>query len=799
MRHFQPHAIALALLALASTSAALGQSTTPTSSTASAGSTELKKISVAGEGDDLGTGLMIEDDTAKAKSTVTRAQIEKTRSSSNPFQALNLNPGVNASSYDATGLFGGSLRVRGFNSDQMGFTINGAPVNDSGSFAVYPQEYTDSENLCEMFVTQGATDTEAPHVGASGGNVGLSTCGPEAEHRVRVAYSIGDLDYRRTFVRVDTGKIGDLSAFISASKSKVDKWRGKGGADREHIDAAVEYTAGQDRYSATLLYNNALTNNFRGLTLAQVKSEGYDADYATTIPQHLTPVAGTAQNESSIASGTAYYKYALNPFRNVLLTAAANVQLSPALRLDIEPYYWYGYGTGGVQQTSLAESNSGSKLGGGIGDLNGDGDTLDTVMVYRGSVTETHRPGVTTKLSYTQDNHHILGGLWLERAEHRQTQPATYVTNDGSIGSLWLDNDSKLVRLQDGSLYQGRNWKTISTGVSVFVQDGIDLMDDKLRLTPSLSWRSLDRDFHNYANYGSGGGADYQDSRTYSRFLPGLSASYQFTPEWQGFASVSKNFRTPGNFELAYAVSSVSYTDGDVSSSTVKNTTHVKPETSVNMDLGTRYRGEWFDASATLFYVDFKNRIASSWDESEQAKVDSNVGGSRMRGLELEVGSHPIHGFSAYASATYTKSTINDDLKTASGTTTYTANTSGKQFPDTPKGMFALSGQWAQGPYLINLSGKYTSTRFLTLTNDQAIPGYITLDLNAAYQLPSLPFVKSALIRLNITNLGNKRYFSANSGSGTSITTNATGTGASQPTVYPGAPRFTSVTFQADF
>ena len=147
MRTFKLNTVALAMFTMLG--AAHAQQTS-----------EVGKITVTGEGDKLGTGLIIDEDTPKAKSTVTKAQLEKTRSSSNPFQALALLPGVNSTSQDATGLFGGSLRVRGFNSDQMGFTIDGAPVNDSGSFSVFPQEYSDQENLCEIFVTQGATDTE---------------------------------------------------------------------------------------------------------------------------------------------------------------------------------------------------------------------------------------------------------------------------------------------------------------------------------------------------------------------------------------------------------------------------------------------------------------------------------------------------------------------------------------------------------------------------------------------------------------------------------------------------------------
>lgn len=786
------HATSLAVAALIALLAAPAQAQQ---------SSELGKITVTGEGDKLGTGLIVDEDSPKAKSTVTQAQLEKSRSSSNPFQALNLAPGVNAYSYDATGLFGGSLRVRGFNSDQMGFTINGAPVNDSGNFAVYPQEYTDSENLCEIFLTQGATDTEAPHVGASGGNVGLATCSPQDQFRVRAAQSLGQLNYTRSFLRVDTGRIGDFKAFASYSKSQVDKWKGDGQADRDHFDAAAEYKLGASKLAASLLYNRAINNNFRTLTLDQVNRLGYNADFSSAVPQHLAPVNGVAQNETTLAStstdGGAYYGYALNPFRNWLLTTQANIQLTDKTRLDIEPYYWYGYGTGGVQQTTLSESSLATRLGRGIADINKDGDTLDTVMVYRGSVTETNRPGVTMKVSHTEENHRILGGVWLERARHRQTQPATYVGNDGRIGDLWLKDN--LVTLNNGATYQGRDWLTVSTGKSLFVRDAIDLADGKLQLTPGLSWRSIQRDFTNYASYGTGGGADYEVSRSYSKLLPSLSASWQFDPNTQAFASLSKNMRAPSNFELSGAVTSVTYANGNVASSAVSVNDRVRTETSVNLDVGARFKNESLKGSATAFLVKFKDRIAAGYDPAAAGRFDMNVGDSTMKGVEFELGTVPVRGFSAYSSLTYTRSTISQDLLFNNGTTVYTAATAGQQFPDTPRWMAGLAAQYAAGPMMVNLQGKYTGSRAVTLTNDQTIPSYFTLDLNAAYEFEGFWVFKKPTLRLNVSNLLDKKYYLANSGSGSSFTVNATGTGASQPSLYMGAPRFTSLTFQVDY
>ena len=779
MRSFSLNVVALAMLAMLG--AAKAQTTT-----------ELNRVTVTGEGDKLGTGLLMDEDAPKARSSVTRAQLEKSRSSGNPFQALALLPGVNSSSFDATGLFGGNLRVRGFNSDQMGFTINGAPVNDSGSFAVYPQEYVDSENLCSLYITQGAPDTDAPHVGAVGGNVGIQSCAPEDVQRTRIALSGGQLGYLRLFGRVDTGKRGAFKGFVSVSDSHVNKWKGPGRADRKHLDAGAEYDLGSgNKLSASLLYNRSVNNNLQSFNQAGWAANGYYADFSSIVPQHVKPVAGTKQTDTN--PSPAYYGYSLNPFENYLLSGKASFGLTDRLRLDVNPYLWYGYGTGGVQQTTLSESSSSASLHGGIADINGDGDKLDTVLVYRGSLTKTYRPGATMSLTYVLDQHKINGGFWFERARHRQTQPAVTVDNSGNITDLWLGGN--LLTYNDGTTYQGRDQLTVSTGESVFLQDTIDLLDHKLQVTPAFSYRRINRAFENYANSGFNSGVNYSIDKTYGAALPSLAVSFQATDRLQVFSSLAKNFRAPGNYEYQGLATGVTFVNG-VGTATGALPLTVKQETSINLDLGARYKGDLFRASATAFYNKFKDRIASSFDPIENITHDFNVGDSTTKGLEVEAGTVPINGFSGYASLTYTKSTLDSDMQ-KSATTFYP--TAGKQFPDTPKGMAALSLQWADGPYLINVAGKYTTGRFLTLTNDVAIPAYTTVDLNAAWKLPnpSGAGFKNPIIRLNVSNIFNRQYFVANAGSGSSITIVGSTTGA--PFYYAGPPRFASMTFQVDY
>src|SRR5260221_11955997 len=80
---------------------------------------KLGTISITGEGDKLGTGQMIQEEAPKARSTTTRAALDKMRSTANPYQGLALLPGVNTFTSTATVLFASSIAVLGFNSGRL--------------------------------------------------------------------------------------------------------------------------------------------------------------------------------------------------------------------------------------------------------------------------------------------------------------------------------------------------------------------------------------------------------------------------------------------------------------------------------------------------------------------------------------------------------------------------------------------------------------------------------------------------------------------------------------------------------
>ncbi len=782
--------------------------------------TDVGTINVQGAPGGTDTGLIQQEETPKQRSSVNRDFIDKQGASSNPYQLINLLPGVNSFGYDATGLFGGNIRIRGFNSDQIGLTINGAPVNDSGNFALFPQEYLDQENICSIFVTQGSTDTDAPHVGATGGNIGVQSCPPKDTLGGQVATVFGSDAYRHNYARLDSGRfLNDMLKFyVSQSHSEADKFRGFGGANRDHTDAGARLDLGKGSFvDANFLYNRAINNNYRALTKQDIQKEGYYADFGTIAPVHVTPVGGTAQNDATFPQNVAnsistnapgtnssdgYYGFNLNPFKNYIGSATAHWQISPTMSAELVPYMWYGYGTGGNELQTASESIGGNRLHGGVRDFNGDGDTLDTRYFYNGSVTKTYRPGAIAKFNIDAFNNHVQIGYWYEKTRHQQTAPYIPIDSSGNVPDLWEADPKYWIKQQDGQPLQFRDWYTRNTVKTPYVQDTIGLFDDKLVLQGGVKHNSYDRNFVNSANQGTGAGADYTVDRDYSKTLPQLGATYHFTPEQSVFVNGAKNARAPNNTALSGLVTGGTYVNGVLQGYTLRDPDVIQ-ETSWNGDVGYRYAGDLWTFSGSVFYVNYDHRIATSYDPDRGISTDYNVGHSTSLGTELESSYKLTQQISLYGSATYLNSKIDNDFRFSQG---IYLPTTGKQFPGSPRWLGAFQTQFTQGPYYAFINAKYTGKVFDTLVNDDRIPGYTLVNLGTGYTFPSAGYIKDPTIRANIFNLFSKKYLSLNSGSGNSFKLNSVpivtpgGTKAAEiPNFYVGSPITFTVSLGASF
>ncbi|MCU7649247.1 TonB-dependent receptor family protein [Pseudomonas piscis] len=669
----------------------------------------------------LGNGHMIKEESAKARSTVTKEAMDQMAPTANAVDKLKYTPGINVSSTDATGLSGTSFTMRGMNSDQVGLSSDGFPINDSGDYSIYPNLMGDSENFSEVFVTQGSSEADGPHIGSSGGNIGLVTARPTKDFGVFVKQSVGSNNLRKSFARLNTGDLGGFKTWVSASHTEGDKWKGKGTLRADKIEWNTLFEDGNgNSTNAIFKYNKQENYNYNSVSKAQFQTQGRRVDYSES----------TVFKNGSVSQS---YKLNRNPFESLTASVTQRFQLRDDLSLTFNPYYVWSNGGSFSGQTATTLSSSSSKAGNY--DLTG----LPTGSYYRPSWTETWRPGMTTKLKWDLNEEHSLDfGYWYERARQRQTQPFIGIKANGAPENVWGDyNGSDQLVDRNGTTVQGRHQYTVTPAQKLWVQDTWQATPD-LTLTGALAYQYVERDGNNLGSL-----TDKAEKRNvrYHQFLPSFNAKYQIDPNNQAFYNVTRNMRTPPNYVL--------YNKGDSIS--------LKPELSWNQELGWRYSEEKMALSATLFYITFKDRQISTTDLNGDYVV-ANVGEVKNRGLELEWSGLLPHNFNYYASYTYTKSEQMDDLTNKN----VLLPTSGKQLVNVPENMFNLSLGYDDSRYYGNVVGKYVGAFYGDLTNDEKISGRTVFDLNAGIHLPvDKKVLKSATLRFSMLNVFDKEYLAS--------------------------------------
>lgn len=719
-----------------------------------------------------GGGYMVQEESIKARSTVTKEALDKQTATGNAIDKLKYTPGLNISSEDNTGLSGFRFTMRGLNSDQVGMSVDGMPINDSGNYALYSNLLGDPENIDQIFVTQGSAESDGPHIGSSGGNIGIVTIRPTKETGAFVKQIMGSNATRKTFARLNTGEVNGLSNWLSVSHTEGEMWRGSGAVRADKVEWNSFFDAGNGNTANLILkYHEQDNNSYSQLTKAQFQQNGPKYD-----PYPATPTVGSNGKLNS------YYALAQNPFQTFTGVLNTQFKLADNLALSVIPYYFWGNGSG-VNSSSYA-LNRGSNAG-GVFDLsnlptaaqyNADGSST-TGVYYRPSRTQTWRPGITTKLNWDLEEHSLQFGYWYERARQSQTQPFIALKNNGKPTDTWPDGDA--VVDANGHTVQGRDRFTVTPAQKVWAQDTWYFAPD-WTLVAGLAYMNVKRDG---TNHGSLTEQAEKRNQSYNKLLPNAGLKYQLDERDQLFYSLSRNMRIPQNYVL--------YDKG-------VDSINSKPETSWNHELGWRFTGDDMTVAATLFYMQFKDRQVSSKDINGDF-ADINAGSVNNSGLELEwSGLLPNH-FNYYTSYTYTKAEQQDDLTVYNAGKAILLPTSGKQFANVPKNMLAANIGYDDGRFYGTFGGKYTSKLYGDLTNDEAISGRTVFNAGAGIYLPvDKKVVKDATLRLNVDNLFDKKYLD---GVYTTKTNAATygGFRDGDPAYIVGLERTVTVSLEANF
>ncbi|MDX3882965.1 MULTISPECIES: TonB-dependent receptor [Sphingomonas] len=763
-------------------------------------------------------------DTPKAKVVLTQEIIAHQVPGQSVNDIINLVPGVSFQNNDPFGSAGGKMSIRGFDNTRISQTFDGLPLNDTGGYALYSNQQIDPELIDQVNVNLGTTDVDSPTAAASGSTVNLRSRNPSQDFGVKVVSSVGEYDFFRVFGLVDTGEFtsfGTRAWFSASSATNNAIYGGYGKVDKQQYNFKIYQPVGDNGDFVSLAGHwNQNRNNFFGSVPLRTDVAGgrvvgsassnrfpitkderfYEVARCTVTP--ATPgVKDTANSCGSL------YEYRFNPSDTGNIRLSSRFTLSDGLVLTVDPSYQYTKANGGGTVEAI---ESAFKIGdqffpgyfGGkpyVGaDLNGDGDTLDTVRMLAPSQTKTDRLGLIASLRYDIDDHNTVRLAYsYDRGRHRQTGEVGFLDAYGNAIDVFpVDNP---VLGSDGNRLQKRDRLSYAILHQVSGEYRGEFFDERLTVNAGLRAPFFKRNLNQYCFTSSNSGfvdcmrgndaaedayaaANPNFARpqkrvfNYDKLLPTAGVVFNVMPKFSVFGNYSKGVQVPGTDNLYQSFWYAPGTDAADPS----------PETTDNFDLGVRYTSGKIQAQLSGWYTNYKNRLASSYDFEQNVTIYRNLGKVEKYGVDGSISYQPIPEASFYVFGSYLKSKIKDDVvigRNGAGDPIY-GQTAGKRESGAPTFTFGGRAQGTLGPVQLGVQAKRTGPRYV---NDQNLPvfqsgvqvygakapAYTLVDLDARLSLEWAGLNDKTYFQLNVTNLFDKLYVGGFDGttSNTTVTT----------------------------
>lgn len=665
----------------------------------------------------------------------------------NPLTAVAEMPGVKISTLDAYGLAniqGGQkgMRVRGeVNGHGIVGTVEGLSLSGPGPGpgGLY---LFDKENIERIEFAQGPVSADRGSLFNTSGALNSRLRWPTAEAGGQVNVAGGTENFRRLFVRADSGELPTGTAFfVSGSSTAANKWRGEGDSPnaRENFETGIRQQLGDLRVSLFYARNDMSQHNYKALTAAQASDlkqyRGYD--YATA------------------ATSSDYYDFNRQDFLNQAAIGEIAYAFSPDTRLTVRPYYakeegYYLYANNAQVLKWLFDHETygvSSELATRFG---------ETGVKFGYTWTNAEPPSPpTTRKQYNVSGGQLVFNGWnlLSKVVDAHEFETYYVTGDHRFGALNLNGSLRYVNETLPGIDAYNTAGTTGVAWDVSAEDAL------ARATRNAARSVTSRELHT--------------------LLPQVGAAYALTPAVELRVNAGQTYGAP-SFDVFNTAPSGSVTRSQ------QYWDRVKPEIATGIDVGARLSFADGYLEPTLYYTRSRNKAFAVYDSASAAAVSQNIGTTQASGLQLAGGWTASSRLQLLSTLSYSRSVFTENPQTAANAT---LSVDGRQLPDVPKLMANLGAVWRYQGFSVAPMAQYVGPRWATSNYDYRVAGYWLADLTVGYQQPTAYGKWTA--NLGVMNLLDRRYI------GQVSTSELTGNNTS--IYYPGAPRTVFASLGATF
>ena len=702
---------------------------------------------------------------ARQQQQVTAEQIDYLPAGTSPLKAIEKLPGVNFQSADPFGSYEWSPRivVRGFNQNQLGFTLDGVPLGDmsyGNHNGLHISRAVPSENVGRVSLSQGAGALSTASTSNLGGTLEFFTLDPAADFGGRVDLTGGSDSTRRIFGRFDTGALGGNGPRISLSAvdGTTDKWKGSGEQQQRMYSLKAVQPIG-DTGSVTAYYNysDRAERDYQDLSFDIIRRRGEDWD--NWAPDWSTAVAAAQACAASgfgnaVACDDAYWD-ASGIREDSLAYLGVDLPSDDGLSFSARVYMHQNEGQG-LWGTPYVPTPGGAPLS------------------VRTTEYDIDRKGALATVGWTLGGHALEAGVWIENNDFNQAR--RFYPESSLAGPT-----QSFTSFRSDPLLTQWEYAFETETMQYHLQDEFSL-GETLKFVAGFKGMKVENSATTITGPNKSGTIEAQEN-----FLPQLG--FTWAP-WEGgelFGLAARNARafvsanTAGPFSTSAA--------GFVAIRDV-----LKPETSDTMELGWRFRGDSLEGVVAAYRIKFKDRLLAIQQGPGivgNPSVLANVGGVSTNGFEAAVNWRPMQHLAWFSSFAWNDSTF-DQNYTTNGTVVLVG---GKTVPDAPEMMLKTELTYDNGMFFARADANYTDGRYYTFLNQGSVPSYTLFNASAGFRFADLAMFEELSVQAAVTNIADKFYISTVGSNGF---VNADPSGTAQ-TLLRGAPRQVFVSVKAKF
>ncbi|MGH8264423.1 MAG: TonB-dependent receptor, partial [Steroidobacteraceae bacterium] len=684
---------------------------------------------VAGSDEPLAEIMVFGRGETRQVSTVTADDIARYVPGTSPLAVIEKMPGVSFQSADSYGAYEWSTRIsiRGFNQNQLGFTLDGVPLGDmsyGNHNGLHISRAILAENIGNVKLSQGAGTLETATSSNLGGTLQFFSMDPAHEFGVNVQLTGGSYSDRRGFVRFESGDLGAAGTrmYLAYANQNSDKWKGSGEQKQEGVNFKIVQPIGDAKLTGFFDWSNRQENDYQDMSLDMLNRLGYNWDNISDNWPLMVQVASIFDAGGQAYPGGPYpapiltpddaYANAAGLRKDKLAGLTLNLPVSEAVSWDTTAYLHKNNGQG-IWFTPYVPTP--------VGAPDGAGGTISAPAPISVRTTEydIDRKGVTTGLSWNFGAHTVNGGIWYEDNDFNQARRFYGL-------ELAAPQRDSLEFMRDPFFTQWEyafNTKT----TQYFLQDTWAIND---ALKVNFGFKSLD--VKNKARaivdtrFTTSLAGDIEAKKS---FLPQVGVNWTVNGQSEIFGDVTRNMRA----FIAAATGPSPFATSPDNFQALKASGGLEPETSTTVEAGWRYNTGRLHTVATVYYVDFKDRLLANTIGAGivgNPVVLQNVGGVETKGAEIGALWSFRSDWSWYNSLSYNDSKYKDDVVSVtidpiSGNPVTTITpTKGKTIVDAPKALLRSELSYDNSRWFGKLGVNYTGKRYFTYLNDQNAGAY---------------------------------------------------------------------------